>query len=228
MSHKFTKQNLTIWALLLLSVSTVSLSAKWSYGGEFSFIHFTGESSLRHFGAGIFGEYGMNDLTTLRGSAGYFFPHSYQASVLAFAKSSSTIPYTKEVLVDSRITFTNLAMDCKRYFIGRHEGDENDRFGFFGFAGSGLMIGSRESDIPSFEQSLYTVPIQDEKKGSFINWIVSAGFGAEYLLGSTYLYASFRCSYAFDKANQQYIKTDAPLGFNYNFGMRIPFLIKSE
>jgi hypothetical protein len=212
----------------ILIIGFIPCNAQWSYGGEFSFIHFSGNTGLKHFGAGARGEYEINEWTGLNAALSFFLPQSYEAEVLVFANSPRVEPYSKNLPVDSRISYTKIGIGGKRYFIGRYEGDDNQRFGFYGSGGFGLMFGARNSDIPSFDQSVYWSPIDDEQKGVFINWIAGLGMGAEYLVGKTYLYVSVMSRYTFDQANQQLIKTTTPFTFNYNFGMRIPFVPKGN
>jgi hypothetical protein len=213
-----------LFSLLMLSFTLGK--AQWSYGGEFSFVHFSGSTGLKHFGAGVKGEYEINEWTGIYGTLSYFLPQSYQANILIVAESPAIVPYTKNLPVDSRISFTHLGFGGKRYFIGRYEGDASQKFGLYGSAGFGLLFGARASDIPSFDNSAYSSPIDDEVKGVFINWIAGLGVGAELLVGKTYLYLSAMSRYTIDQANQKKIKTNVPFMFNYNFGMRIPFVAK--
>lgn len=217
--------------LLFLYIALVFITpctAQWSYGGEFSFVHFSGTTELKHFGGGISADYEINERTGIYGSMGFFLPQNYEANVTLFAISANTIPYALVVPLDSRISFTRLGIAGKRYFIGRYDGDENERFGFYGTGGFGILFGARTSNIPGYEENLYTSPIQDEKTAVFVNWIAGLGIGAEYLLGKTYLYLSFISRYTFDEANQTLIKTNIPFMFDYNFGMRIPLVSKGQ
>jgi len=202
--------------------------AQWSYGGEFSYIHFSGKTGLKHFGAGGRGEYEVNEKTGVFGAISFFLPQSYEASVLIVAESTTIDPYTKLLPVDSRISYTRLGVGGKRYFLGRYEGDDHQKLGLYGSAGFGLFFGARTSDIPSFDNSVYWSPIEDEGKAVFINWVAGLGMGAEYLVGKTYLYLSVMSRYTIDQANQKKIKTITPFIFNYNFGMRIPFVAKGN
>ncbi|MFT6745898.1 MAG: hypothetical protein ACJAZ2_000236 [Glaciecola sp.] len=211
-------------ALLIFTPSR----AQWSYAGEFEFIHFSGTTGLQHFGAGLRGEYEINEWTGIYGAVSYFLPQSYEATTLIVANSPATVPYTKIVPVSSRISFTRLGIGGKRYFIGRYEGDDLQKIGFYGSGGFGLMFGARTSDIPNFDDQTYWSPIVDEEKGVFVNWIAGLGAGCEYLVGKTYLYLSVMSRYTIDQANQKLIKTEVPFTFNYNFGMRIPFVGKGS
>lgn len=214
--------------ILVAVIVFVPCKAQWSYGGEFSFVHFSGNTGLKHFGAGARGDYEVNDWTGVGATLAFFLPQSYDANTLLVANSGNTVPFTKEIPVDSRISFTRLGIDGRRYFIGRYEGDENSRFGFYGSAGFGLFFGARTSDIPNFDDGVYWSPIADEERGVFINWVAGLGVGAEYLVGKTYLYLSAMSRYTIDQANQKLIKTELPFIFNYNFGMRIPFVPKGS
>jgi hypothetical protein len=202
-------------------------TAQWSYGGQFSFVHFSGPTGLKHFGGGISGDYEINERTGVYGGVDFFLPQSYEANTTLTANYGNTVPFILVVPVDSRVSFTRIGIAAKRYFVGRYEGDEHQRLGFYGTGGFGILIGARTSNIPSYDKTVYSSPITDEKTQTFINWIAGLGVGTEYLLGKTYLCLSIISRYTFDQANQALIKTTIPFMFDYNFGMRIPLVPKA-
>lgn len=210
---------------LIFSFLIIILSAKaqYSYGGEFSFMHFFGPTKLKHFGLGLNGEYQINEWTGVTASTNYFLPQVFNGKLLITGVTPDVDPYLSVISVESRVGFTHLGIGGKRYFLGRYVLDEHKPFGMYGTVGFGLLFGAIRSQVPQYDKTLYSSPINDEEKNVFINWMAGAGIGAEFLLGKNYLYVSVLGRATIDQANPLLIKTNIPVFLNYNLGMRVPF-----
>lgn len=201
----------------------IEANAKKYYGGEFSFAQFFGPTGLKNFGAGIYGEYAALEKIGIKFSTHFYLPENYEATTEVQARLVSTDPYSIEIPVESRTSFTNINLGAKRYLVGRYVLDDYDRWGLYVQGDFGLLLGHMTSTVPRYDTTLYDTPIPNDVRQTFINWTTGAGLGADVLVGKSYLFVSAMCRMTIDQANQIAIRTELPVFMMYNFGIRIPY-----
>ena len=209
--------------ICLMCIIPVICGAQFSINGQGSFIHFSGGTGLKHFGAGLRLEYTSTEWVGAYGGVNFYLSENYQAEVKAYALSGNTDPQEIEIPTDSEVSFTDVFIGGKVYFLNRYEMDDHKPWGLYLLVEGGLLFGSATSNIPVYDEELYWSPVDDEVAGTFVNYVAGLGLGLEYFMGKSNIYFDFKSRATVDEANRQLVRTPVPFGFSYNVGFRYPF-----
>jgi len=210
------KQISIILLVLLLSSEAYS---QISIGGQVSYLNLLGGSSLKNFGIGLKGDYAINDKTLVTGGASYFLGSTYSTTTYGNAYSSTTVPSRITLNVDYKVSFIQLFIGGKRYFVG----DCEDDFGFYGLGELGLVLAPISTTISDYDSDLYDAGVTEGSSETLLNFTIGFGLGIEKEFGFGYVFADLKLNLPANKVNESTVEIQIPAFMTINAGVRIPF-----
>ena len=209
-----------VFVFVLLGFSAKS---QFSISGQATFMHFLGDTKLKHFGGGAKFEYEYNSWAGLYFGFNGFSQSSYTGIVFAEAWGDETRPFVAEIPTPSVVSFLQPFIGTRVYFVGEIEADIRGGIGVYGIGELSLLVGSGTSQVSSEGYDLfYNVPITGEVKGTFYNYTAALGIGVEKPISKILLYAEAKFLARINEANSYSVTTDIPFGLSYFMGVRYP------
>lgn len=211
-------------ATLLMLLFFGSISSQMNMSGQLSYMHFLGDTKLKHFGGGLKGEFEYNEWVGIYGGFNLYSKADYTGIVYAEAWGPGTQPEVAEIPTPSSVFFMQGFVGTRIYFHGGLEADARGGFGAYGIGELSLLFGQAKSVVSSEGYDVaYNVPITGNVKGSFINYVGSIGVGIEKPLKKIMLFADAKFNIRINEANTYTVTTIIPFGFSYFMGVRYSF-----
>lgn len=209
-----------LFLLNLLLAGPLSAALNGSVYG--SFLHFLGETKLKHFGGGLKIEYHYSDFVGIYGGVAGYSQSSYTAVIEDVNASETNLI---EMYVPGKVFFIQSMIGSRFYFVGEMDPVIPGAISLYGLGEAGLLVGVGTNEVAEEGPSGYVPPQTGTVKGSFYNYTVGAGIGAERRFGSPMVFVEAKVNRRIDEANSYLVTTRIPWGFAYNIGLRIPLTV---
>ncbi|MEO5564125.1 MAG: hypothetical protein ABIR18_11835 [Chitinophagaceae bacterium] len=213
------------WLLCLVCLAAVSQSARFSLATDVNVLR-----SIRkqqHFwaiGQTVTANFHFTPKEAFYVWFVYYTNGKFDNHLNADAKLAATTPQQIAYTNNAVMTFKQLSLGWKHYFIGSF--DSEDKWNFYGSAGLGLMLGRVENTHSVVvDTATYNVPVF-AGKANFKRLTFDIALGYEKPVGGDiFLYAEGRLLAPMTDYPSDYIYIDrnAPLTTSLNLGIRILF-----
>lgn len=210
---KLLKQVTTVLFIMFISSQAYS---QISLGGQLSYQKMSG---MANFGLGVKGDYAVSDKNMASFGFTYYLPKtlaSYNTSAVAL-DPFTTSTLSQDVSITEKISFINIFVEGKRYFVGETDGD----FNVYGLFGIGYTRAAVSVDVGSYDENLYSLDYAYENY-SISQLTLNFGIGAEKNLEFGYLFFDFKLDLPANKQNGQTVEIKLPASLKLNLGIRIP------
>lgn len=205
--------------LFFFSFLTNSVKAQISIGGHYSYLHFFGDTGLKHSGFGIRVDYPINEKMIFTGGINYYLTSKFTDFIYVTATSSQTSPSQLEIDAEYTLNPIHFFIGGKRYLVGNYEGS----FGLYILGEAGYMMAPTSVDLADYDSSNYHTFIEDGSEETLSNITINFGLGLEQKLPFGYIFADAKAIIPATEANGIKLTYDFPAAYNINAGVRIPF-----
>ena len=208
------------FAFCLLFLSEVKSETAYELNLPYSF--YFGNSNLQTIGIGVRGIYFVDDWSGLIGGMSLNLPTTVTGTIEFSATNGYIEPGSLIKVVKSRLSSYQFSLGFRRYFIGDYLSTSRRKFALSAVTEVGLLFGSYVSEVPEYDAENYESRITEDNKGSFINYIASAGLEGDYAFAKFHLFSELRIGASIDQANRKLVDVELPTFISVNFGIRLP------
>lgn len=141
----------------LLPALPATSQVKFSLATDASLLrNFDGRHTFTVIGQTIHGQWHMDQKSTVYAWLTYHTDGKYRSSLVATARSVTTLPQTISFTTNSQMSLRHLSIGLKRYLLGSFQ--KLEKLSLYGAGGFGLIIGKATNNFSmAIDTSLYTV-----------------------------------------------------------------------
>lgn len=200
---------------------------KFSLATNFSVLrNFDGVQKFTVAGQTVIPQWHLDKKTTFYSSFSYYANGKYKGTLLATAKSSSTLPQTFIFTSKSEMKLREISLGIKRYLIGTY--DKLEKFNLYGAAGFGLIPGNATNNfLTMVDTSIYSVANNIANgSGDFKRLTFDLTGGVEFPVSyEMYVYSELRAHIPASGYPNNYLlkTTNTPFPLTINLGIRVLF-----
>lgn len=212
----------------LLFIIATSANAQFNIVAFGSSFHNFEDVGYGHIGAGIRGEYPIQEDIAIYGGFSYYHTAQYDRIGTATAFSPTTLPQTINYDIKNILRFDQFYAGGKKYIYGVHNTlKKAGIFGLYLSADLGILTGDFESESATDEfinYQLYEVPLREDIIGTFMDFTLNLGVGFEFKTGPVYLFIEPKGLIKIFQAKTTHneLEFNFPFTFVSSYGIRIP------
>ena len=187
-----------------------------SIGGKLNLIKLFGGLSGSSLGAGLRGEYGIDERKVIIVGFDY-----YLGSKDEYTTFGSPIPpgtFSIEIPVTEELKFIHFQAGSKYYLLGDYEDDMN----IYTSALIGLLLAPYTTTVGEYDETKYSTSWEDQKT-TFWNFTIGLGIGAERKLRFGYVFADLNLVLPASQVSILIVRVKIPTSIIFDVGVRIPF-----
>lgn len=207
------------FASLIFSLLSLQANCQLSLGANASYLNLIGNFNLSSYGLGIKADYAVDDENIVTGGFNYYLPITFNDQITGLSYSSAVNPFQIDIDAAYNISFYNLYLGGKRYFVG----DTYYDFGIYVLGEIGMVIAPYTVELGEYDRDLYSTEYDDSNSDFLANFTLNLGLGGEYDFNFAFLFADVKFNIPSNlNAAGDVIAVEIPYSFSIFTGLRFP------